>query len=288
MRTHPFHCLLLLVLCLALAVPACQTSAPDQETGGEVGGTMAEPETDAETGTKDETPTEGETPEEGEPASHDKEAAEAKPPAAKSKAPEPEPDTPILSPRVLLNNPGLADRQAPETFRGRFETTKGEFVIEVVREWSPQGADRFYNLLRAQYYDRTAFFRVIKGFMAQFGIHSNPQVGQKWGTATIPDDPFVKSNRRGYVTFATAGPNTRTTQLFINYGNNSRLDKQGFTPFGRVVEGMSVVDSLYSGYGDGPPGGRGPNQQMMRYQGNAYLKKQFPKLDYVKKAHLEE
>ena len=287
MRTHRFHCLLL-VLGLALAGPACQTPAPDSETG-EVGGTTAEPEVEAESEAGDETPTEGKTPDEVTPTADDKQTAAAEPPVPESKkAPEPEPDQTILSPRVLLSNPGLADRQAPDTFRARFETTRGAFVIEAVREWSPRGADRFYNLLRAEYYDRTAFFRVIKGFMAQFGIHSNPQIGQKWATAPISDDPVVKSNRRGYVTFAMAGPDTRTTQLFINYGNNSRLDRQGFPPFGRVLEGMSVVDALYSGYGDGPPGGQGPNQQMIRYQGNAYLKNQFPKLDYVKKAHLLE
>lgn len=272
MSTHLFR-RLLVTLVLALTWTACQTPATDPEKS-QVGETTDPGETIA----GDETPIQDVTsPAESEASGDDQQAQQ-----------ETESFQLELTPRMLLNNPGLANQEAPATFRAQFDTTKGSFVIEVVRAWSPQGADRFYNLLRAEYYDRTAFFRVIGGFMAQFGIHSNPQIGQKWGEATIPDDPVVKSNQRGYVTFATAGPNTRTTQVFINYHDNSRLDGQGFSPFGRVVEGMRVVDALYSDYGEGGPRGRGPNQQMIRYQGNAYLKRQFPKLDYVKKGYLLE
>src|SRR2546423_1532515 len=174
--------------------------------------------------------------------------------------------------------------QAPATFRARLETSKGDVVIEVHRDWAPHGADRFYNLVRSGYFDGVRFFRVIPGFMAQFGIHGDPPVAAAWRDATIPDDPVRQPNARGTVSFATAGPGTRTTQLFINYADNNRLDGMGFSPFGRVVEGMDVVDRLYAGYGEGAPRGRGPDQSRFQAEGNAYLKQGFPELDYVTRA----
>lgn len=173
---------------------------------------------------------------------------------------------------------------APETFKAEFDTTKGKFVIEVTRSLAPKGADRFYNLVRSGYFTDIAFFRVIPGFMCQFGIHGDPQVAAKWESANIADDPVKGSNTRGAITFATAGPNTRTTQLFINFGDNSRLDGMGFSPFGKVVEGMDVVDKINSEYGEGAPRGRGPWQDRIQKEGNAYLKKDFPNLDYIKSA----
>jgi peptidyl-prolyl cis-trans isomerase A (cyclophilin A) len=173
---------------------------------------------------------------------------------------------------------------APPTFRVRFETTAGDFVIEVQREWAPRGADRFHELVRSGYYDGVRFFRVLAGFMAQFGVHGDPRVSARWRERRIPDDPVRQSNTRGMVSFATAGPDTRTTQVFINYGDNSRLDAMGFSPFGRVVEGMEVVDRLYAGYGEGAPRGRGPDQGRLQAEGNTYLEREYPRLDAVKRA----
>jgi peptidyl-prolyl cis-trans isomerase A (cyclophilin A) len=178
-------------------------------------------------------------------------------------------------------------QQAPDSFRARFSTTKGDFVIAVHRAWAPRGADRFYNLVRSGYYDGVRFFRVIPGFMAQFGIHGDTAVTAAWRERRIPDDPMRRSNQRGMVTFATAGPGTRTTQVFINYRDNSRLDGMGFAPFGEVVEGMAVVDSLYGGYGEGAPNGRGPDQMRMHIEGEKYLARQFPRLDKIKRARVE-
>jgi peptidyl-prolyl cis-trans isomerase A (cyclophilin A) len=183
-----------------------------------------------------------------------------------------------------LQKPAALNEQAPARFRANFETSKGRIVIEVNREWAPVGADRFYNLVKNGFYDGVRFFRVIDGFMAQFGIHGNPTVQAAWRNANLKDDPVRQSNRRGFVTFATAGPNTRTTQLFINYRDNSGLDKQGFAAFGEVVTGMDVVDKLYNGYGEGAPSGKGPNQGRLQAEGNAYLEKEFPRLDYIKSA----
>lgn len=180
-------------------------------------------------------------------------------------------------------SPGMQAR-APDVFQARFETSEGEFVVEVQRTWAPQGADRFYNLVRSGYFDGVRFFRVISGFMAQFGIHGDPAVSAAWRGRQIADDPVRQSNVRGMVTFATAGPNTRTTQLFINFGNNRGLDAQGFAPFGRVIQGMDVVDRLYPGYGEGAPGGSGPRQDRIQVEGNAYLERDFPELDYVRRA----
>jgi peptidyl-prolyl cis-trans isomerase A (cyclophilin A) len=157
-------------------------------------------------------------------------------------------------------------------------------VIEVQRDWAPRGADRFYDLVKSGYFDGQRFFRVLSGFMAQFGIHGDPKVSAAWRDRRIPDDSVRQSNTRGMVSFATAGPNTRTTQVFINYADNSSLDGQGFAPFGRVVEGMAVLDGLFAGYGEGAPRGRGPDQGRVQGEGNAYLAREFPKLDFVKRA----
>jgi peptidyl-prolyl cis-trans isomerase A (cyclophilin A) len=183
--------------------------------------------------------------------------------------------------------PGFADpakltAKAPETFKAQFDTTKGKFTIEVTRSLSPNGADRFYNLVRSGYFKDVAFFRVIPGFMCQFGIHGDPNVSAKWREAAIADDPVKGSNTRGTITFATAGPNTRTTQLFINFADNINLDGMGFSPFGKVTEGMDVVDKINGEYGEGAPRGRGPNQGRVQMEGNPYLKKDFPNLDYIK------
>lgn len=181
-------------------------------------------------------------------------------------------------PSTALLNPASLKAKAPATFKAQFETTKGTFVVEVTRAWSPNGADRFYNLVKNGFFDNTKFFRVIPGFMAQFGISGNPAVAAKWRDANIQDDPVTQSNKRGYITFATAGPGTRTTQLFINYGNNANLDSQGFSPFGKVIKGMEVVDKIYSGYGEQP------NQMQIQMEGNKYLNASWPKLDGIKKA----
>ena len=186
--------------------------------------------------------------------------------------------------RSKLRNPPALTEQAPATFKANFDTSKGTFVIEVHRDWAPQGADRFYNLVKNGFYDDVRFFRVIPGFMAQFGIHGDPAVAAAWRPAQIKDDPVKQSNKRGFVTFATAGPNTRTTQLFINFGDNAALDKQGFAPFGQITTGMDVVDKIYNGYGEGAPRGKGPDQGRVQSEGNAYLTKEFPRLDFIKAA----
>jgi peptidyl-prolyl cis-trans isomerase A (cyclophilin A) len=183
-----------------------------------------------------------------------------------------------------FTDPAKLTDKAPETFKAQFDTTKGKFTIEVTRSLSPNGADRFYNLVRSGYFKDVAFFRVVPGFMCQFGIHGDPNVSAKWRAAAIADDPVKGSNTRGTITFATAGPNTRTTQLFINFGNNINLDGMGFSSFGKVTEGMDVVDKINGEYGDGPPYGSGPNQGRVQGEGNAYLKKDFPNLDYIKSA----
>lgn len=187
-----------------------------------------------------------------------------------------------------LTNPALATATAPAVYNVRFETTQGDIVVEVHRDWSPNGADRFFNLVNIGYYNDAAFFRAISGFMIQFGINGHPDVNKAWSEARIMDDPASQSNTPGMVSFATAGPNTRTTQLFINTGDNNRLDSMGFTPFGKVVTGMDVVAKLYTGYGEGAPGGMGPRQDRVQGEGNAYLRGDFPKLDYIKRASVLE
>jgi peptidyl-prolyl cis-trans isomerase A (cyclophilin A) len=177
---------------------------------------------------------------------------------------------------------------APDTFQVKFETTAGDFVVEARCDWAPRGVDRFYNLVREGFFGDVRFFRVIEGFMAQFGISGDPKVASGWQGSRIPDDPVGASNTRGRVSFATAGPGTRTTQLFINYGDNSRLDGMGFSPIGEVVEGMDVVDSLHAGYGEGAPRGRGPDQGRIHREGNTYLESEFPDLDWIRRAEIVE
>jgi peptidyl-prolyl cis-trans isomerase A (cyclophilin A) len=201
-----------------------------------------------------------------------KKSAESAPPAA-----------PTVQPS--LDKPKTLNQKASDVYRAKFATSKGDFVIEVHRDWAPNGADRFYNLVKAGYYNETRFFRVVSGFMAQIGIHGKPEMNAIWRDERIPDDPVVKSNLKGFVSFATAGPGTRTTQFFINFSDgNSRLDGMGFAPFGQVVSGMQVVDSLYAEYGEGAPQGRGPHQGRLQSEGNAYLMRDFPQLDFVKEA----
>ena len=189
--------------------------------------------------------------------------------------------------KAKLRTPSQLNERAPDSYKVRFETSKGVFIIEVHRAWAPLGADRFYNLVKNGFYDDCRFFRVLDGFMAQFGINGDPSLMTAWRGANLRDDPVKESNKRGYITFATGGPNTRTTQVFINYKDNSRLDSTGFAPFGQVVAGMEIVDKLYGGYGEGAPSGKGPDQGRLQTEGDAYLKG-FPKLDYVKTATAEK
>jgi peptidyl-prolyl cis-trans isomerase A (cyclophilin A) len=177
---------------------------------------------------------------------------------------------------------------APAQYRVRFTTTKGDFVVLVHRDWAPLGADRFYELVNMRYFDGNALFRVLPGFIVQWGINGDPKVAKDWSALTIKDDPVKESNRPGTITFATSGPETRTTQVFINYDNNTMLDAQGFAPFGEVSEGMNVVQEFYAGYGEGAPRGAGPDQNAITDIGNAYLEEHFPRLDYIKKARLIE
>jgi peptidyl-prolyl cis-trans isomerase A (cyclophilin A) len=175
-------------------------------------------------------------------------------------------------------NPAQMNETAPERFQVKFDTTKGEFTVDVTRAWSPNGADRFYNLVKNGLYNNCRFFRVVENFIVQFGINGDPGISKIWRSANIPDDSSSQSNTRGSITFATAGKNTRTTQLFINFGNNSFLDSQGFTPFGKVTQGMDIVDAIENKYGEQP------NQGLIQSQGNAYLEKSFPDLDFIKSA----
>jgi peptidyl-prolyl cis-trans isomerase A (cyclophilin A) len=216
-------------------------------------------------------------------------SAEAAEPSAPepSRPPPPPPEPPPLpegpvevAPPPQLLRPEEATATAPEFFVAELETTKGTVHIEVHRDWAPKGADRFFNLVQRGYFHATAFFRVVSGFMAQIGIHGHPAVNAAWRNARIEDDPVKQTNTRGTVSFATSGPNSRTTQFFINFADNSRLDGMGFAPFGRV-RNMDVVDKLYAEYGEGAPAGRGPMQGRMQTEGNAYLKRDFPELDYI-------
>ena len=191
-------------------------------------------------------------------------------------------------PNPALLDASLATEQAPDLYRVKMETTAGDFIIEVHRDWAPRGADRFYNLVKIGYFNNIAFFRVLTGFMAQAGFHGDPAVSNAWLNSRIKDDPVKQSNTRGMVTFATGGPDSRSAQIFINYGNNTYLDASGFAPFGKVVEGFESVKKLYSGYGEGEPNGKGPAQAKLYRRGNDYLKGEFPKLDYITKASIVE
>lgn len=174
-----------------------------------------------------------------------------------------------------LLRPGTLKARAPEVYKVKFTTTKGDVIIQVNRAWAPIGADRFYNLVRGGFYKDAAFFRVVPNFVAQFGIPARPDVAAVWDRAYLVDDRVTQSNKRGTLTFATAGPNTRTTQIFINFGDNVRLDTQGFAPFGQVIEGMELVDKFFAGYGESPDQGR------ITAMGKAYLDKSFPNLDRI-------
>jgi len=181
-----------------------------------------------------------------------------------------------------LLHPETLNKKAPQIFDITFHTTKGDFVVTVHRTWAPNGADRVYNLAKAHFFDGVEFFRVVPNFVVQFGISPDPAVSKAFTNATIPDDPVTQRNTRGTVSFAAAGPNTRTTQLFVNLGDNSNLDASGFAPLGSVTSGMNVVDKLYSGYGDDPTSHQGEMQTL----GNAWLAENYPKLDRIKSAEI--
>jgi peptidyl-prolyl cis-trans isomerase A (cyclophilin A) len=211
-------------------------------------------------------------------------AAMQEPSAPPAAAPAPTPSGPLASvvhPKLL--DPANASEKAPAVFKAKFTTTKGDFVVEAHRDWAPNGADRFYNLVKLGFYDDIRFFRAVEGFMVQFGINGDPAVNAKWQEAGFDDDPFKQSNKRGFISFAQKGmPRTRTTQIFINLVDNARLDTMQvpFPAFAQVVQGMDVVEALFKGYGESP------NQGFIQSQGNAYLDSKFPKLDGVKKAEI--
>ena len=219
--------------------------------------------------------------------------AQTPPPKAPSKAPVKAPATgttakaataPARTNPALLN-PAALNAKAPDLFRVKFETTHGDFVIEVHRDWAPLGADRFFNLVKARFFSNVVFFRYHTGFIVQFGISPDPKVTAAWSKAMIKDDPVKEHNTKGTITFAMGGPNTRTTQFFINLADNSGLDAQGFSPFGTVTEGMDIVMGLYAGYGEMKEmGGAGPSQELLSTQGKPYIDKNFPRLDSIKSA----
>lgn len=200
--------------------------------------------------------------------------------------PKPTP-TPLPEPAAELLAPEKATLEAPAKFTVKLVTSKGDMLVDIDRSWAPKGADRFYNLVKIGYFQDVAFFRVIEGFMAQGGIHGHPKVAAAWRNAKIEDDEVKESNKPGYLSFATAGPGTRTTQFFVNFGDNTRLDGMGFAPFGKLRD-MDVLNKLYAGYGEGAPMGRGPDQGMVQRQGNTYLKARFPDLDYILSAEIVE
>lgn len=206
-------------------------------------------------------------------------------PVAKA-TPKPKPTpAPLAEPAPELLAPEKATATAPDKFTVKLVTTKGDMLVDIDRSWAPKGADRFYNLVKIGYFQDVAFFRVIEGFMAQGGIHGHPKVAAAWRNAKIEDDEVKESNKPGYLSFATAGPGTRTTQFFVNFGDNARLDGMGFAPFGKLRD-MTVLNELYAGYGEGAPMGRGPDQGLVQRQGNTYLKARFPDLDYIKSAEV--
>jgi len=187
------------------------------------------------------------------------------------------------SAKSALMKPSALKEKAPAMYTAKFETTAGVFQVEVHTDWAPNGADRFYNLVKNGYYDGCRFFRVVPGFIVQFGINGDPAIQRNWESATIPDEPVKQGNTRGTITFAkTSAPNSRTTQVFINFKDNSGLNRTGFAPFGKIISGMDVVDKIYSAYGERP------EQARIQTEGTAYLAKSFPKLDYIKKATIEK
>jgi peptidyl-prolyl cis-trans isomerase A (cyclophilin A) len=227
----------------------------------------------------------------GEPAA----AAQPSGPLASMPEDAPKAEEPAADPKKVtlrethpgLTDPSRATETAPERYTALLATTKGDILIDVRRSWAPRGADRFYNLVKVGAFNDVAFFRVVEGFMAQFGIPGDPQVATAWRMARIEDDPVTHSNTRGTISFATSGRNSRVNQVFINLVDNGRLDRMGFAPFG-VVRDMNVVDQLYAGYGEGAPAGRGPRQALIQREGNAYLKAQFPEMDYVRFAKIDQ
>ncbi len=208
--------------------------------------------------------------------------AQAPAPAAAAVAPKQAPAAP-RGPDPELRQPSPQDAPAPERFTVLMETSSGDLNIDVRRSWAPHAADRFYRLVRTGFYDGNAFFRVIDGFIAQIGLNGDPEVNRAWRSLRLADDPPAQSNVRGMVSFAASGRNSRTTQVFINLADNEGLDRLGFVPFGRVRE-LATASALYAGYGEGAPAGAGPSQARIQTEGNAYLKKEFPRLDYVKRA----
>ena len=186
------------------------------------------------------------------------------------------------TPNPALLHPAKLHAKAPAVYRAKFTTTKGSFVVTVHRAWAPRGADRFYNLVRARFYDGQRLFRVVRGFVLQWGISGTPAIAKAWQGAAIPDDPVRKSNTPGTISFATGGPNTRTTQVFVNLGSNAFLDSQGFAPFGTVTSDMTAIAKLYHGYGDAPTS----RQAQMTAQGEAFFRKTFPKLDRIVRARI--
>jgi peptidyl-prolyl cis-trans isomerase A (cyclophilin A) len=190
--------------------------------------------------------------------------------------------TPVRQFDRALLHPALLRDKAPDEYKVKFTTTRGDFVVTVTRVWAPLGADRFYSLVKHHFYDNASFFRVLPGFVVQFGISAYPPVSAAWKSAVIKDDPVVQSNLRGYLVFATSGANSRTTQVFVNLVDNKRLDGMGFAPFGQVTDGMNVVEMLYDQYGEGAPQGSGPDQDQIEKQGKPYLDKGWPKLDFIK------
>jgi peptidyl-prolyl cis-trans isomerase A (cyclophilin A) len=208
----------------------------------------------------------------------------AQAPTAKPKASAAKPSTTTrpasAGSHASLLNPASLTAKAPAAFQVKFTTSAGDFVVDVHRDWAPLGADRFYNLVRRGFFTNASFFRVVPGFVVQFGLNADPAVNKVWETAKFQDDPVKQTNKRGSLVFATAGPNTRTTQLFINFADNGPLDRMGFAPFGEVTEGMDVVDKIYAGYGEQP------RQDLITNQGDVYISRNFPKIDKIKLARV--
>jgi peptidyl-prolyl cis-trans isomerase A (cyclophilin A) len=183
--------------------------------------------------------------------------------------------------------PAVKKTPVPEIFKVDFNTSKGLVVVEVHRAWAPIGADHFYDLVEVKFFDGGRFFRVLRNYIAQFGLNGDPEVNHRWADSALPDDPVKQHNVKGTLTYATSGPVTRTTQLFINLRDNLQLDSHGFAPIGTVVSGMDVAERLYASYGDGPPQGEGPDQRLAESRGNDYLIDHFPRLDFIRTATIE-
>jgi len=183
--------------------------------------------------------------------------------------------------------PPAAPVKPPELYKVKFTTSKGDFAVEVHRDWAPRGADHFFELIQTRFYDGVRFHRVVRGFVCQFGINGNPKTQQLWGSDGIPDDPVKQKNKRGTISYAKLGPNSRTTQVFINLADNAILDTTGFAPFGQVTEGMDVVSKLYFAYGEVAPRGGGPDPTQIELRGNTYLDRTYPRLDSILRATLE-